>query len=97
MARRLFTVEDTFTVRGRGLVFVPGIVPQGDERFKVGDPIVLRLPGGKSTLSNIGAIEFLTGAKSRTDVVLLFKELRKEDVPIGTEVWSVDPATQASA
>jgi translation elongation factor EF-Tu-like GTPase len=96
MARRLFTVEDTFMVRGRGLVLVPGIVPQGDERFRVGDAIQKKLPDETSRFCNIDGLERITGT-SRVDVVVLLRELTKEDVPIGTEVWSVDRATQASA
>jgi hypothetical protein len=34
MARKLFAVEDMFFIRGRGLVLVPGINPQRDERFR---------------------------------------------------------------
>jgi hypothetical protein len=46
MARRLFVVEDTFLIQGRGLVPVPGIIPQGEERFTVGDSILLLRPDG---------------------------------------------------
>jgi len=97
MARRLFTVEDTFMIRGGGLVPIPGIAPQGEERLKVGDPILLRLPDGSSRLCSIGGLEVLMGSKPRNDVVVLLKEFSREDVPIGTEVWSVDHAKQASA
>ena len=30
MARRLFIVEDTFSIKGRGLVSVPGILTEGE-------------------------------------------------------------------
>ena len=46
MARRLFVVEDTFLIKGRGLVPVPGVVPQGEERFRVGDLVVIKRPDG---------------------------------------------------
>ena len=36
MGRRLFVVEDTFTIKGRGQVLVPGILPEGDECFRAG-------------------------------------------------------------
>jgi hypothetical protein len=92
MARRLFVVEDTFFIKGRGLVPVPGIVPQAEERFRVGDPIVLKRPDGSHTEWTIGGLEMISCSppRPRTDVVILLKDLNKEDVPIGTEVWSSD-------
>jgi hypothetical protein len=93
MARRLFVVEDTFFIKRRGLVLVPGIVPQAKERFRVGDPIVLKRPDGPRLESTIGGIEIISCSPPRpgTDVVILLKNLDKAEVPIGTEVWSVDP------
>ncbi len=89
MARHLFTVEDAFTIRGRGLILVPGIVPEGDERFRVGDRISLRKPDGSSTDAQIGGLElFASYALGKIPVILI--AMKKEDVPIGTEVWSSD-------
>ena len=92
MARRLFVVEDTFFIKGCGLVPVPGIVPQPDERFRVGDPIVLKRPDGSHVESTIGGLEIISCSPPRpqTNVVILLKDLKKEDVPIGSEVWSAD-------
>ena len=59
MGRRLFIVEDAFFIKGRGLVPVPGIVPQGEERFHVSDPIVLKLPDGSRLEWTIGGIEMI--------------------------------------
>ena len=92
MVRRLFVVEDTFYIKGRGLVPVPGIVPEGEERFRVGDPIMLKRPDGSCLETTIGGIEMIscTPPRPKTDVVILLKGLNKEDVPVGSEVWSVD-------
>jgi len=92
MARRLIVIEDTFLIKGRGLVPVPGIVPQGEERFRVGDPITVKRPDGSHFEWTIGGLEILSGAPPRpkNDVVILLKDLNKEDVPIGSELWSVD-------
>jgi len=92
VARRLFTIEDTFLIKGRGLVPVPGIVPQGEERFRVGDPILLKRPDGSSIAWQIGGLELICVTPPRDDVVVSLKGLGKDDVPVGTEVWSVDPA-----
>lgn len=56
MARRLFTIEDTFLIEGRGLVPVPGIVPQGEERFRIGDPISLKRPDGSEIEWKMGGL-----------------------------------------
>ncbi len=89
MARRLFVVEDTFAIRTRGLVLVPGLVPVGAERFRSGDPIELRRPDGSALAATIGGLEMLSPDPSR-GLTLLISGMAKDDVPIGTEVWSVD-------
>jgi len=93
MARRLLVVEDTFFLKNRGLVPVPGIVPQGDERFRIGDPILIRRADGSHLEWTIGGIEMIGyafGIPRQNDVVILLKDLTKEDIPIGSEIWSVD-------
>jgi len=96
MARLLFTVEDTFLIEGRGLVPVPGIVPQGDEVFHVGDPIRLKRPDGSEIEWQIGGLEMLYPRPPQNDVCILLKGLNKDDVPIDTEVWSVDSECDTS-
>jgi hypothetical protein len=88
MPRRLFTVSDTFLIRGRGLVLVPGIVPVDDERFRAGDPLPLKRPDGTALRTTITNFEIMN-PNPRREVVVCLKELTKEDVPIGTEVWSI--------
>jgi hypothetical protein len=100
VARRLFTVESTFVIEGRGLVPVPGIVPIDDECFRIGDPITLVRPDGTKINTSIAGLEMLDPNPHR-DVVVLIRGLLKVDVPPGTEVWSVDnaehPSTQTTA
>ena len=88
-SRCLFVVEDSFLIRGRGLVLVPGIIPEGDERFRVGNPIRLKRPDGSAIDTSIGGLE-LVCPNPRMDAVIMLNDLSKEDVPIGTEVWSID-------
>jgi hypothetical protein len=88
VARRLFTVADTFTVQGRGIVLVPGIDPAEDERFKVGDPLLLKRPDGAEGVVIIGGLEFVHPYPGW--IAVLLEESRKEDIPIGTEVWSIE-------
>ena len=67
----------------------PGIIPVQNEYFRIGDSIVLRKPDGTSSNAQIGGLEMLDPNPSY-EVVIMIKELTKEDIPIGTEVWSVD-------
>ena len=48
--RLLFTVTETFTVQGRGIVLLPELRPVGDEHFRVGDLLKLRRPDGREDL-----------------------------------------------
>ena len=93
MARLLFQVAETFEINGRGLVLLPGIIPVGDERFRVGDPIRLKRPDGKEEDYPIGGLEMCTPRRV-ADVALLLTNVTKVEVPIGSEVWSVDSQSQ---
>jgi hypothetical protein len=97
MGRRLLVVEDSFLIKGRGLVPLPGIVPQGKERFRVRDPILLKRPDGSTRGWQIDGLELIHSVTPREDVVILLKGLGKEEVPIGTEVWSVDRVGSGAA
>ena len=99
MPRLLFTIEDRFQIRGRGLIVVPGLAAQGDERFRIGDPLLLKRPDGSSLLWTIGGLEMMitnpvVPPEQRRVPVLLIGQ-NKDDVPAGTEVWSVDPAASS--
>jgi len=89
MARRLVVVEDVFGIAGRGVTFLPGIVPCGKERFNVGDSLVLRRPDGTAASAAISGIG-LGGGSHPFQLHVLLGGLRKEDVPVGTEIWSTD-------
>ena len=94
MSRLLFVVEDSFLIKGRGLVPVPGIIPQGEERFRIGDPILFKRPDGSVLRWDIGGIEIFNFVKPFSDPPLgiLLKGLDKDALPIGSEAWSVDRA-----
>ena len=75
----LFKVQDKFLITGRGLILVPGL---GDKKATVGDPIKIIKPDQtviETTIRGIGFNEFRD--------ILVGKELTKDDVPIGSEVW----------
>jgi hypothetical protein len=91
MARLLFVVEDTFDIRRRGLILVPGISPHCDQALRVGDPLRLKRPDGSELETTIGGIEMI-GSTTIRSVPIMLSGLSKEDVPIESEVWSVDRA-----
>jgi hypothetical protein len=75
----LFKVQDKFLITGHGLILVPGL---GDKKATVGDPIKIIKPDQtyiETTIRGIGFNEFRD--------ILVGKELTKDDVPIGSEVW----------
>jgi hypothetical protein len=89
MVRRLFTVEDVVAIKERRVVLFPGIVPEGDERFRIGDAIELRFADGDSRRVSIADFGLTTPNPHDTVVVVLRNE-EKDDIPVGTEVWSID-------
>jgi len=87
----LFVVEDAFQITGRGCVLAPGPAAEpGAQPIRVGDRLLLRKPDGQSVDTVIQAVEML-GRRPRPKVItapiLLPREITKDDVPIGTEVW----------
>jgi hypothetical protein len=44
--RLLFTVTDLLSIPGRGVVLLPELTLVGEERSRVGDPLMLRGPDG---------------------------------------------------
>ena len=90
MARKLFVVQDTIFIKSRGVAALPGIVPEGDERFRVGEPIILKRPDGTELSWQSGGLELMHTPRPRGDIVVLLQGLSKDDVPLGTEIWSVD-------
>jgi hypothetical protein len=88
--RLLFTVTQTFAIQGRGVVLLPELRLIGEERFRVGDPLLLKRPDGKQDQVRIGGLEFLTPISGRCQLVVMLTDRSREDVPVGTEVWSVE-------
>jgi hypothetical protein len=96
MARLLFTVTDRFYLPGRGVIPFPGFLPDKNERFRCGDPLVLKRPDGSEIQTRIGSFEMPNPTPSPPVLLVNLLELNKDDVPIGTQVWSVDGDTAPS-
>jgi hypothetical protein len=89
MSRRLLVVSQRFWLRGRGLILSPGMVPVEGERIMVGDRVSLIRPDGTTRDATIRGTSTYPDPASTTKVDLLLDVVSKEEVPIGTEVWSV--------
>ena len=88
MSRLLFTIEDTSSIEGRGIVLLPGLEPVGDEVFRAGDSVRILRPDKTELDTVMHGIEFLTKRTESILVIVLPEDVTKEDVPVGSEVWS---------
>lgn len=86
--RVLLTVEQTFTIEGRGVFLLPKLEPIGDERFAAGDAIRIQRPDGTYLDTVMQGVEFMTTSNDSFLVILLPKNIQQSDVPVGSDVWS---------
>jgi hypothetical protein len=87
--RLLFKVEDVFDISGRGCVMAPVIPDNLDFKIRVHDRIQLRTPNGRVLETHIASLELLKaqdGSPCRM-AIMLPRDLVKQDVPVGTEIW----------
>ncbi|MCD6673764.1 MAG: hypothetical protein LT106_13020 [Burkholderiaceae bacterium] len=87
----LFTVADAFQIKGRGCVLAPGPSAEpGTTPIHIGDAIRLIFPDGGSVDTQIRGLEMINFRK-RPEVItvpiLLPSDLKKDDVPPGTQVY----------
>jgi hypothetical protein len=89
----LFTVADRFQIEERGCVLIPGLPTEaGSPKVQQGARILLRTPDGLEIQTLVEAIEFIRYAKQPEkicDPILLPKDLTKDQVPVGTEVFLI--------
>ncbi len=99
----LFSVEDRFSIEGRGIVLAPGIRRNQDLPIvRDGAKIRLRKPDLTIVDTFIKAIEMIryrpeVPPEKRTVPILLPKDFHKFDVPIGTDVYLVGDEDQTKA
>jgi hypothetical protein len=89
-------VEDTFTIEGRGLALV-GFARDQCDCFRIGDRVDLVRPDGSVIRAEIVGVEHPASVKwigkpprNPRYGIVVSPGIRKEQVPVGTEVWSVD-------
>ena len=88
MGRLLFKVQETFKLKDVGLVIVADNLARG-LNLKIGDELELRRPDGTSLMTTVDSLPLLCPFDPERQLpISLPKGIGKEDVPIGTEVWS---------
>lgn len=91
VSARIVTVEEAFVARGRGVLVAPRFTAEAPRAGRF--PVRLRFPEGTERVS-VGELEIahVRGALAPY-AMLRLPELSVEDVPAGTEVWTVEPGT----
>lgn len=99
MKRYLFTVSSVAVMKGRGVMLCPGVLLRDYDILKQGDRIELFAPDGRSFVVKIAGLEYPPATlyngnpppiEERRSSILLPPEFTKEDIIIGTEVWTAD-------
>ena len=88
---KLLVVEDTFQVRGRGLILAPDVELSGGARTLA---VELRRSDGTVVWTEAQALVPMIGTRITTTPLprghVLIVQLEKSEVPVGTEVWTDD-------
>lgn len=85
--KKLLTIEDTFLIAGRGLIVVPG-VPIKQFAKPIDLEVELRKPDGSISQAVLSLqYTFQTPPPKVRRYACIFRNLDKNDVPLGTEVW----------
>jgi len=87
--RLILKVEGVFDIAGRGLTLAPAIPHNLGSAIRPKDRIQLRTPNGQILDTHIASFSFgkPIGGGRTIVAIELPSEMRREDVPIGTEVW----------
>ena len=89
MPKQLLIVEQRVWIRGKGLMLSPGIVASSAlSAPRAGESVELRRPDGTVLDVLIQGTRTDTTLDGRSTVRLLLAVGGKDDVPIGTEVWT---------
>jgi len=95
----LFVVDDAFQILGRGCVLVPGPPAEpGSQEVRVGDRILLVLPDGATIETEIRGLEMINYRRRPTAItapIMLPREITKDQVPAGTQVFLVGGRSSA--
>ncbi len=90
-ANLIMVVEDTFEITDRGVVVVPMMLGLADLTGKL-ISVELRRPDGTTQATNarVEAVRISPWPPGAAgDNALRFPNLKKADIPIGTEIWKL--------
>ncbi len=87
-------VSETFDITGRGVVVAFGTtyeqLPQ-DVKLKIGDQVEFRTDGVVVLQSRVAGIEHCSPWTPKSIFAFLLpRTVKKQDVPIGADVWAVE-------
>ncbi|MHC4201976.1 MAG: hypothetical protein ACYSU0_18460 [Planctomycetota bacterium] len=87
MARLVFMVASVFDIRGRGVVVCPSdpVTRKDFPDCREGSPIELRRPGLTAIRTMVAGTPVF-----KPNIDILLRDLKKADIPVGTEVWLLD-------
>jgi hypothetical protein len=94
----LFHARELFDLRGRGVVIISDR-PFADCNFKlkVGDTIEFRTPEGSMFRTTIADIEICDPFDPHREFALLLpRQISKDMVPLGAEIWKVNDQHQCT-
>jgi len=100
--RLLLTVDEAFHVTGRGCLLTPGLSAESMPPVKRGDRVRLLLPSGGTSESVIHGIDAVHNRNTKKPEIRFFltlpREVKKEDIPKGTEVlWLPGSRSEAKS
>ena len=82
----LAKVEAVFSISGRGVVVIPSFL--SEHRLRSGEPIQLRGSSGKAISTAIFSVESANmGSGMRRPAFLLTRDVAREDIVEGDEIW----------
>ena len=87
MSEFLFKIQETFHLQVIGLIVITDIKTK-DAKLKIGDEIELRFVDGSRLITRVESIPMECPYDPRRPFSFaLPKDINKQDVPVGTEVW----------
>jgi len=82
---KLLTVEDVFFIEGRGVLIMPMLT---DYSGPTAISVILRKPNGEESVARAHLdIPRINPPREPFPFACCLSDVRKQDVPIGTEVW----------
>jgi hypothetical protein len=88
MSHKLLVVSDAFLAGGRGVLVEPRVTV--DEPPRAPFKVKLRLPSGEERETNASMDVAHMRGKLAPYAMYRLLDVKVEDVPVGTEIWSVD-------